>query len=86
MLARRRCNFQAAKHAGDFFDPVLGVVIAESSSLSSDDLSQSHLEFTVSPGQPLLRVRLIYNRTLGTPRISGSLDVQSTQIQVIKKL
>jgi hypothetical protein len=68
------------------FDPVLGVVIAESSSLSSDDLSQSHLEFTVSPGQPLLRVRLIYNRTLGTPRISGSLDVQSTQIQVIKKL
>lgn len=64
-------------------DPVLGVVVAQSSSLSSDDLNQAHLQFNVSPGQPLLRVRLVYNRTLGTPRISGSLDIQSTQIQAV---
>ena len=56
-------------------------VLAESPDLSSEELKHSGVDFTVQPGTSLLRVRLLYQRTLGTTRISGTLDVLSTQIQ-----
>jgi tetratricopeptide (TPR) repeat protein len=60
-------------------------VLADSPDLSSDALKHSALTFTMQPGASLLRLRLVYRRTLGTPRISGNLVVQSTQIQAIPK-
>ncbi|HEV2485822.1 MAG TPA: hypothetical protein VGT08_09845 [Terracidiphilus sp.] len=61
------------------------VVLAESPDLSSDDLKHVALSFSVPPGASLLRLRLTYRRTLGTPRISGMLDVESAQIQTLPK-
>jgi len=60
-------------------------VLAQSSDLSSDEMKHSVLTFAVPPGSSLLRLRLAYNRTLGTPRIAGMLDLQSAQIQVLPK-
>ena len=48
---------------------------------SSDDLKYSSFGFIVPSGASLLRLRLYYKRTLGTTHVSGSLYVQSTQIQ-----
>jgi len=56
-------------------------VLADSSDLSSDELQHSALAFSVPSGTSLLRLRLSYRRTLGTPRISGMLVIISTQIQ-----
>jgi hypothetical protein len=56
-------------------------VLAESPDLSSETASQAALNFTVPPGVSLIDVRLGYKRAIGTPRISGMLVVQSTQIQ-----
>jgi tetratricopeptide (TPR) repeat protein len=66
-------------------DAKSNAVLAESPDLSSDDLKHSAFGFAVPPGASLLRVRLIYRRELGTTRISGTLDVQSTQIQALPK-
>ena len=55
--------------------------IADSEHLSSDNLQQQTMTFTVPDGVSLLRVLLTYQRTYGMPRISGSLMVQSVQIQ-----
>ena len=67
-------------------DAKLNAVLAESPDLSSEELKYSGVGFMVSPGTSLLRVRLLYRRTLGTPRISGTLDVQSIQIRPLPNL
>ena len=67
-------------------DAKLNAVLAESPDLSSEELKSSGVGFMVSPGTSLLRVRLLYRRTLGTPRISGTLDVQSIQIRPLPNL
>ena len=66
-------------------DVVSGKVMAESPDLSSDAMTYSGVSFTVPPGVSLLRLHLGYDRTLGTPRISGMLDVLSTRIQILPK-
>jgi tetratricopeptide (TPR) repeat protein len=58
-----------------------GKALAESPDLSSDATTYSGVGFTVPPGVSALRLRLVYRRTLGTPHISGMLDVLSTQIR-----
>lgn len=58
-------------------------VLEESPFLSSEALSYSGFGFSVPAGTPLVQVRLDYRRALGTPRISGMLDVSSTRIQAI---
>jgi tetratricopeptide (TPR) repeat protein len=63
------------------FNPVSKTLLAESPDLSSNDLKYSSFGFIVPPDVPLLRLRLYYKRTIGTTHVSGSLDVQSTQIQ-----
>ncbi len=55
--------------------------LAESPDLSSDALTHTGLEFSVGQDSSLLRLRLIYRRSLGTPRISGTLVIPSTVIE-----
>jgi hypothetical protein len=62
-------------------DAKSAAVLAVSTDLSSDDVKHAEVNFTAPPGSSLIRLRLIYNRTLGTPRISGMLNLQSVQIQ-----
>jgi hypothetical protein len=62
-------------------DAKSNTVLADSPDLSSDAVQHSELAFSVPPGTSLLRLRLAYRRTLGTPRISGLLVVLSTEIQ-----
>jgi hypothetical protein len=66
-------------------DAKSGAVLAESPHLSSDGMTYSGVGFNVPPGVSLLRLRLAYRRALGTPRISGMLNVLSTQIQPLPK-
>ena len=66
-------------------DSSQGTVLAESPDLSSDPPIRSTLAFSVPPGDSMLRLRLAYRRTLGTPRISGTLLVLSTEIQATPK-
>ena len=58
-------------------------VLEESPYLSSDALSVFRIRLLRSRGTPPVQVRLDYRRALGTPRISGMLDVSSTRIQAI---
>jgi len=60
-------------------------VLAESSDLSSDALVHSAFVFSVPPGASLFRMRLSYHRALGTPRVSGMLDLQYTKIEVLRR-
>jgi hypothetical protein len=60
-------------------------VLGESPDLSSEKLTYSGVGFSIPPDASLLRVRLLYQRTLGTTRIAGTLDVLSTQIQALPK-
>jgi len=62
-------------------DAASGAPIAESSDLSSETDRQEALPFTVVAGQPLFRLRLKYERVVGTPRIAGNLRMISTRIQ-----
>jgi tetratricopeptide (TPR) repeat protein len=62
-------------------DAKSGAVLAISPSLSSDTPKQSVLAFSVLQPASQLRLRLIYKRFLGTPRISGTLVVTSTNIR-----
>lgn len=62
-------------------DAASGVSIAESSDLSSDAEKKDVLLFSVARSQSLLRLRLKYERAVGTPRIAGNLRMISTCIQ-----
>jgi len=62
-------------------DAKTGTVVAESESLSSDTKVSTSWRFAIPDGIPLQRLRLAYQRTLGTPRVSGTLLVLSTRIQ-----
>ena len=59
-------------------------ILARSSDLSSDELKNSAMGFSISPGSSVVLLRLAYKRALGTPRISGTLTVKSIQIQALK--
>jgi hypothetical protein len=54
---------------------------ATSTPLSSDTPKEAELTFKVAPGASLLRVRLGYQRTFGTPRVSGTLVTQWALIE-----
>ena len=56
-------------------------ILASSVSLSSDPLARVILPFVVRPDEQLLRLRLTYNRSLGTPKVSGTLVVTSVSIE-----
>jgi hypothetical protein len=62
-------------------DAKSGAVLANSPDLSSEAGKQESLAFSVPAGAPLQRLRLSYQRAIGTTRISGSLVVVSTGIQ-----
>ena len=62
-------------------DAKSNAVLAESPDLSSDELEHSAVAFSVPQGVSLLRLRLAYQRALGTTRVSGMLDMQSAQIE-----
>lgn len=57
--------------------------LASSANLSSDTPTHSEFKFSVPPDVSLVWLRLTYQRALGTPRISGTLAVESTQIQLL---
>jgi tetratricopeptide (TPR) repeat protein len=56
-------------------------VLAESADLSSETMSRGNVEFSIPSGTSLVRLRLQYQRVLGTPRISGTLVLPSVQIR-----
>jgi hypothetical protein len=62
-------------------DPKSGTVVAQSPDLSSTSPQQATVDFSVTPDAPLLQLRLVYQRTLGTTRIAGTLVIPSTGIQ-----
>jgi hypothetical protein len=62
-------------------DAKSNTILADSPDLSSEEMKHSTLAFTVPAGASLLRLRLVYRRALGTPRISGMLVILSTEIQ-----
>src|ERR1039458_9803233 len=66
-------------------DAKSNTVLAESPDLSSDAVQHLALAFSIPPDVSLIRLRLAYRRALGTPRISGTLAVLSTQIQALPK-
>jgi hypothetical protein len=66
-------------------DAKTNTVLADSPDLSSATRKHLELFFTVPPEASLLQLRLAYRRALGTPRISGMLVVQTTQIKVLPK-
>ena len=55
-------------------------VLAESTDLSSETMKRENFEFSIPPDASLVHLRLQYRRTLGTPRISGTLVIPSVQI------
>jgi hypothetical protein len=61
-------------------DAKSGTVLANSRDLSNDTLKRDSVEFSVPSDISLVRLRLAYNRALGTPRISGMLVLISTGI------
>jgi hypothetical protein len=67
----------------EIVDAKLKTTLASSIDLSSDTLNHSEMKFTVPPDVSLVWLRLAYRRALGTPRISGTLVVESTQIQLL---
>jgi hypothetical protein len=69
----------------EIVDAKSNTVLSNSTDLSSNTLNHAALAFSVSPGTSLFRLRLVYRRTLGTPRISGTLVVVSTRIQAHPK-
>ena len=66
----------------EILDDKLKTTLASSPDLSSDTLNHSEVKFSVPPDVSLVWLRLTYRRALGTPRISGTLVVESTQIQL----
>lgn len=59
-----------------------GLVLAESSDLSSSTMSDVKVPFSVASGASLIRLQLDYRRALGTPRISGTLVIPSVHIHL----
>lgn len=57
--------------------------LAESSALSSDAPAPAKMAFSIPAGVSLADLRLDYQRTLGTPPISGSLVISSVQIHAL---
>ena len=57
-----------------------GKVLAESPDLSSASLSDVRLPFSIASDASLVRLRLQYQRAVGTPRISGTLAIPSVHI------
>ncbi len=57
-----------------------GAVLANSYGLSSDALTHGAMEFSVGRDTSMMRLRLTYQRAIGTPRISGTLVIVSTGI------
>ncbi len=66
-------------------DAKSNTVLAESPDLSSDTVLHLALAFSIPPDVSLIRLRLAYRRALGTPRITGTLVVLSTQIEALPK-
>ncbi|HEV2136859.1 MAG TPA: hypothetical protein VGR47_21750 [Terracidiphilus sp.] len=60
-----------------------GMILAESSDLSSESPTQAKMRFSIPPGISLAYLRLIYRRALGTSPISGSLVISSVQIHAL---
>jgi len=56
-------------------------VLAGSPYLSSETEKSSNVSFIVVEGAPLLHLRLIYKRVLGTPRVAGSMIITSIHLQ-----
>ncbi|HVN94181.1 MAG TPA: hypothetical protein VMT38_10820 [Terracidiphilus sp.] len=56
------------------------MALTESPDLSSETMSRGNVEFSIPPDRPLVHLRLQYRRTLGTPKISGTLVISSVQI------
>jgi tetratricopeptide (TPR) repeat protein len=56
-------------------------VLASSVSLSSDMPARAVLPFVVRSGEQFLRLRLAYNRNLGTSRVAGTVVITSVRIQ-----
>jgi len=91
MLAPGNYTMDFAYHTADILpdtgihweiiDASSNAVIANSTDLSSPVLKSSSLSFSVPPGASLLKLRLGYQRALGTPRVSGSLVVLSSDIK-----
>ena len=61
-------------------DAKSAAVLAESADLSSDTLAQANLAFTVPQGASFVRLRLTYQRALGTPRVTGMLILVSAHV------
>jgi hypothetical protein len=61
-------------------DAKSNVVLAESTDLSSEEVKHSEVNFIVPADVPLVQLRLVYKRALGTTRVAGMLDLQSVQI------
>jgi len=57
--------------------------LAQSSDLSSDARTRAKLAFSIPSGVSVAHLRLIYQRSLGTTLISGSLDLSSVSIQAV---
>jgi tetratricopeptide (TPR) repeat protein len=62
-----------------------GTVLAESPDLSSEALNNAKLAFSIPSDSSLIRLRLQYGRSLGTPRISGTLVMPSVEIHARPK-
>jgi tetratricopeptide (TPR) repeat protein len=62
-----------------------GAVVAGSPSLSSGSLASVVIPFSVEPDFSLLRLQLVYQRELGTPRVAGTLVIPSIRIQALSQ-
>ena len=62
-------------------DPATDAIVSASPDLSSESVAFSGMGFVVRPGAGLLRLRLVYERALGTTRITGTSVVVSTKVE-----
>lgn len=62
-------------------DAKSNAMLGESADLSSEATRQAEFGFSVPAGTSFIRLRLAYRRALGTPRVSGTLLVLSTEIE-----
>ncbi len=61
-------------------EPQSQKVLGQSNDLSSEQPAQLEIPFTVEPGSSLVLLRLRYRRSLGTVRITGTLNTTGVQI------
>ena len=62
-------------------DPSSGLVLAESADLSSEASVKSAFQASIPADTPFVRLRLLYHRALGTPRIKGTLRIEWVRIE-----